>query len=158
MSEKFSSTPWKEIQSTEVLEQTNLILSSYTRLTGKLLSQSVDSQSIYDEDFILLSHDGKDDPCFTYANKAAQDLWQLGWSNFIGMPSKYSAEPDQRESRSEMLNEAMAKGYFDSYTGIRVSSTGKRFYIKNATIFNLLNEAGEKVGQAAMFSNWKYLD
>lgn len=158
MSEKFSSTAWIEIESSNIQKQTVLILSSYKKLLGKDLLETNDFQSLYEADFIILSHDGKEDPCFTYANRAAQELWKISWDDFIGMPSKYSAEPDQRESRSEMLSEAMQKGYFDSYTGVRISSEGRRFFIESATIFNLIDESGSKVGQAATFKDWQYID
>ena len=39
-----------------------------------------------------------------------------------------------------------------------VSKTGRRFLIENATVWNLLDEAGAPYGQAATFSGWKYVD
>ncbi len=50
------------------------------------------------------------------------------------------------------------KGFIDDYRGIRISKTGRRFLIDNATVWNLLDENGAHYGQAATFSAWKYVD
>ncbi len=47
-------------------------------------------------------------------------------------------------------------GYTNNYSGVRVSSTGKRFLIEDATIWNVLDNAGTYHGQAAMFKTWVY--
>jgi hypothetical protein len=46
-------------------------------------------------------------------------------------------------------------GYIDDYTGVRVSSSGKRFLIRNATVWNLLDEKGQPYGQAALLKEWQ---
>ena len=151
-------TPLEDIDSNILTFQTELIKKSYLRLLSKKLHSESSTKALYETDLIVLAHDGKSDPCFTYANKGAQSLWKINWQDFIGMPSKYSAEPDQRESRSKMLSETLEKGYYENYSGVRVSKEGKRFFIKKATIFNLIDDEGLRIGQAAVFNDWHYID
>jgi hypothetical protein len=48
-------------------------------------------------------------------------------------------------------------GFIDDYSGIRISKGGKRFWIRNATVWNLIDANGARVGQAARFDRWDYL-
>ena len=50
-----------------------------------------------------------------------------------------------------------ANGFIDDYAGIRISKTGRRFRIAQATVWNLLDERGIYSGQAAMFLRWEFL-
>ncbi|MFM8790377.1 MAG: MEKHLA domain-containing protein [Chthoniobacterales bacterium] len=43
----------------------------------------------------------------------------------------------------------------ENYSGIRISKNGRRFRSKNATVFNLSDDAGLYVGQAATFADWE---
>ena len=52
---------------------------------------------------------------------------------------------------------AARDGFVDDYRGVRISGTGKRFLIEQAIIWNLVNNEGDRVGQAATFSDWKSL-
>jgi hypothetical protein len=54
--------------------------------------------------------------------------------------------------------QAQTHGYISNYNGIRISSTGKRFEIKSAIVWNVLDEEDRKCGQAATFSEWSYID
>ena len=63
----------------------------------------------------------------------------------------------QRAERQQLLDEVRTQGYSDNYRGIRVSATGKRFFIESAQIWMLLDKHGKVVGQAASFSDWKPL-
>ena len=45
-------------------------------------------------------------------------------------------------------------GYIDDYTGVRVSRTGKSFRIERATVWNLIDQTGTVMGQAAAFDHW----
>ncbi|NQZ60177.1 MAG: MEKHLA domain-containing protein, partial [Lentisphaeraceae bacterium] len=107
---------------------------------------------------IILAHDGAEDPHFIYVNKAAQKLWELPLEEFIGLASHFSVEPDRREERQRMLDAAALNGYYSNYKGIRISNSGRRFYIENVILWNLLDAEGRKCGQAAMFNNWTYLE
>jgi len=40
---------------------------------------------------------------------------------------------------------------------VRIASTGRRFLVENALIWNVVDEKGQRVGQAATFSQWTWL-
>jgi hypothetical protein len=42
-------------------------------------------------------------------------------------------------------------GFIDDYAGTRISATGRRFRIERAVVWNLIDAAGVRHGQAAMF-------
>jgi hypothetical protein len=48
-------------------------------------------------------------------------------------------------------------GFIDDYRGVRISKSGRRFMIEQATVWNLLDENGAPYGQAASFSQWEYI-
>jgi hypothetical protein len=56
-----------------------------------------------------------------------------------------------------LLERVTRDGYIDDYTGIRVTSSGRRFRIHQATVWNLLTPDGTRCGQAAMFDAWTFL-
>lgn len=144
-----------------LLSQSKLLASSYRHfLKADLIKHSSDkdlSEKLYNADFVILSHDGAKDPCFNYANKKAQELFEFSWNEFQGMPSRLSAEPDLREEREKMLEIATKNGFYTGYKGVRISKSGKRFFIDNCVIFNLIDGNRIKVGQAATFSHWNFL-
>jgi len=106
----------------------------------------------------LLSHGIQSDPIFRYANLAAQELWNMPWEIFIKTPSRLSAEPDAQEERERLLQRAQTQGYVDDYRGIRVTSDGRRFKIRNCILWNVLDKNGrDKIGQAATFSQWEWI-
>lgn len=131
------------------------LLNSFEKLTGK----KIINRSNPDEDlkrvmqglFVLVSHNGAQEPILNYGNPFALNLWEMDWDSFTKTPSSKTAEPDLREQRKEMLDMVTKQGYFDDYNGVRISATGKRFLIKNAIIWNVQNEIGENIGQAAYF-------
>ncbi len=154
-------TPWDEIKTPELIAHSQLITESYSALLKEeIIPQSESAEEaaymLYHSDAVVLSHDGASDPCFTYANITAQKLWEYNWHEFQGLPSKYSAEADQREVREALLDEVTKNGFIKNYKGIRVSKSKKRFYIENVAVWNLLAN-NKKVGQAATFTSWKFL-
>lgn len=138
-----------------------LLLHSYQELLGKpLLETSVNmalGRQVYKAYFALLSHNTAADPLFNYANRTAQDLFELSWSEFIGMPSRFSAEPVNREERERLLHQVTSHGYIDNYSGVRIAKSGKRFLIERAVVWNVYDSAQRYVGQAACFSDWRLL-
>ncbi len=107
--------------------------------------------------FVILSHNTAADPVFTYGNRAALILFEMSWEEFTLLPSRQSAEPIAREERTRLLSEVTQKGFIDNYSGVRISRSGRRFLITNATVWNLLDHNGNYYGQAATFSEWEYL-
>ncbi len=137
------------------------ILASHRRWTGADLipiqqEDTVDpAQALYHAPIVVLAHDGAEDPRFIYANRSAQQLWERPWSTFIGLPSRLTAEPDERASRQRMLEAAGAQGFADGYRGLRVSASGRRFWIEDARLWNVLDATSARIGQAARFSRWQ---
>jgi len=137
-----------------------LILRSYRHWTGRdLLEPAPDSDSaalaLYHAKFAVLSHDNAADPRFTYANLTAQRLFELPWAEFIGMPSRFSAEPLAQAERAHLLAWVSTHGFMDDYTGVRITRSGKRFRVQRATVWNLLDESHRVCGQAACLRAWQ---
>lgn len=105
--------------------------------------------------FGLVSHGTEADPVFNYANRTALTLFGMSWEAFTAMPSRLSAGPVDREERARLLERVSRDGYIDDYAGIRIAADGRRFRIVQATVWNLLDEAGDDCGQAAMIPRWE---
>ncbi|MDH2916795.1 MAG: MEKHLA domain-containing protein, partial [Gallionella sp.] len=56
-----------------------------------------------------------------------------------------------QEARVRLLEKVSQQGYVDGYSGMRIAKSGRRFMITDTTVWNLLDEAGEYHGQAAVF-------
>lgn len=158
MSDKLSA--W---QQPRIIRWSQILSSSYQQLLGKELINNAStpqqlSQALFHAPFVLVSHDTQADPIFNYGNRAALQLWSISWDQLIQTPSRLSAESVNRRTRSAMLEQAATKGYIDNYQGIRISTTGQRFAIERAIIWNLTDESGRKCGQAATFSAWQWLE
>ena len=109
---------------------------------------------LFQAPFVLLSHNRAPDPILTYGNLSALSLFELSWEELTTMPSRLTAEAPNREERARLLAQVTRRGYIDDYSGVRISSTGRRFRIERATVWNLTDENGNPCGQAATFSEW----
>ncbi len=143
-------------------EHAELLISNYRRLTGKDLVEKglagVEKyRALYDAPYGVVSHNTQDDPVFNYGNRTALELFQMDWSTFTTLPSRRSAEPVNRAERARLLARVSKFGFIDDYRGIRISSTGMRFRIEDATVWNLVNEKDLYCGQAAVFYKWTEL-
>jgi len=148
--------------SEEIIRHSKLLSDSFAAVTGQSLlkenfSQEELARQLYEAPFVLLSHGTQPDPVFNYANQTAQHLWEIDWSQFTQLPSRLSAEPIAVAERQAMLTEAKQKGFISNYNGNRISSSGKRFMIKNATLWNIYDSVGNYQGQAATFKEWEFL-
>lgn len=145
-----------------VAAHARLLIESYHRLTGlELVDPGLRgherSQALFEAPFVVASHDTQADPVFNYANRAALELWETTWAAFTAMPSRLSAEPVAREEREGLLARVKIHGYVDDYQGVRISSRGRRFLIRRATVWNVIDSSGVYRGQAVMFSEWDAL-
>jgi hypothetical protein len=113
---------------------------------------------LFDSPFAVLSHDAATDPLLNYANRTALALFEFSWDELIRTPSRLTAETIHRDARDVLLAQVSQRGYIDDYQGVRISRTGRRFLIGQATVWNLIDGNGVPCGQAASFSTWKYLD
>ncbi|RDJ07859.1 MEKHLA domain-containing protein [Rhizobium grahamii] len=94
------------------------------------------------------------DPRFIYANVAAQKRFEYGWDEFIGMPSRLSAQAPDRAERQLLLEAVERQGFIADYRGLRVKKSGKRFWMEHGVVWQLVDGSGERHGQAAAFSSW----
>lgn len=126
------------------------------------MSPSDDPRIVADQLFqhnsVILAHNTADDPVFVFANRTAMRLWEYSWDEIIGLPSRFTAEPDLRPDRHLLLEQVREFGFIDNYSGVRVSKSGKRFLIERATVWNLVDDAGVRIGQAATFDHWSQLE
>lgn len=103
-------------------------------------------------DVALLSAGTQADPVLNYGNKGALSLFDMNWESLTTMPGRRTAEPGLRADRQRQLDLVRDQGYIGDYTGIRVKSTGDRFRIHGATVWELRDPtSGLRTGQAAMF-------
>lgn len=145
-----------------LLEHALLLKKSYQHLLLKdLITDSMSDESfaehLFHAPFAIASHDTASDPLFNYANLKALELFELNWQALLLLPSRLSAELVNQAERESLLAEVTQKGYIDHYEGIRISSTGKRFLIQNATVWNLHDAEGTYKGQAARFEKWDFI-
>lgn len=137
-----------------------LMDSSFKKLLGYSLINSTAellAQDLFKAPFALLSHNNDPEPLLNYANLTALKLFELNWQQLIMLPSKYSAETINQLERKRLLDQVSVAGFINNYSGVRISSTGKRFLIQRAIVWNLNDSKGVYQGQAACFSNWDFL-
>ncbi len=106
---------------------------------------------------VLLSHNTAADPIFTYGNKKALEVFEMDWETLTQLPSRQSAERLAQPEREHLLQTVNRQGYIDNYAGVRISSHGRRFLIRQAIVWNLRDAQGHYAGQAACFDEWEYL-
>ncbi len=144
-------------------DSAQLILANYRRLFGRDLVTINDparaAEILFKAPPAVLSALGPvgTDHLFNYANRTALELFEYPWDELIGQPSSTSAEPVHQDERRRLLDEVGRHGFIQNYTGIRISKTGRRFRIINATVFNLLDKNGNYLGQSATFDTWQPL-
>jgi hypothetical protein len=152
-------SPWNEPR---IVEWSRRLLDSYRHWIGKeLIGRTPDeiqqARQLFNAAFVVVSHGVETDPVLNYGNQAALELWELSWDQFIRTPSRLTAEADDRAERETMLESAKHNGYFRGYRGVRISSTGRRFLVEDALIWNVFDSVGCSIGQAATFSQWSNL-
>lgn len=141
------------------LDRIALIVRSHRRLTGRdLVPCGVDdaatARALWQLPSVVLAHGTGSDPRFFYANRAGLARFAMTPDTFLGLPSRLSAEALERGERERLLAHVTADGFIDDYVGVRVAANGQRFMIRAATVWNLVDETGERHGQAATFADW----
>ncbi len=152
--------PWQE---DNWIEQSQILLNSYRQfLDEELISRNGldedQSRAMFEAPFVVVSHGTQDDPILNYGNEVALNLWEMDIETLLQTPSRMTAEPVHRDERARLLERTLRDGFVDDYRGIRIASSGRRFLIEKAIVWNLINDAGDRVGQAATFSDWVFLD
>ncbi|MFA7585383.1 MAG: MEKHLA domain-containing protein [Novosphingobium sp.] len=131
-----------------------LVAESHARLIGRPLVAQADDMvtALWHAPFAILAHGTGNDPEFFFGNRAALAAFETIVGNFIGMPSRLSAEAPWRAERQALLDRVSANGFIDDYSGIRISASGRRFRIEHAVVWNLIDGTGALHGQAATFA------
>jgi PAS domain-containing protein len=133
-----------------------LLDKSYSRLLGRSLAPAgmtieAAARWLYeDAPFGVLAHNTDADPTFIYGNKAVQRRFEYTWQELTSLRSRLSAEAPNREERQQFLERVGRDGFVTGYRGLRITKAGKRFWIEDATVWQLTDDAGIYRGQAAM--------
>ncbi len=144
-----------------LLEHGALLLRTYCERTGRHLIEpsgdvELDSQRLFEASFVVVSGGAEAEQILNYGNMTALGLWEMDWDTLTQTPSKETAEPVHQAQRAEFLRQVKATGFIDDYAGIRISRTGRRFRIQQATVWNVTDASGLYLGQAATFSAWEF--
>jgi PAS domain S-box-containing protein len=129
---------------------------SYSRLLGRSLvpaGMTIEAAARWlyeDAPFGILAHDTDLDPMFIYGNRASQRRFGYTWQELTSLRSRLSAEAPNREERQQFLERVRRDGFVTGYRGLRITKTGKRFWIEDATVWQLTDDGGIYRGQAAM--------
>jgi hypothetical protein len=145
-----------------IMEWSQLLLNSFRHWTGRELLERVgdrayQAHALFLSPIVVISHGMEEDPLLNYGNQVALELWEMSWEDLTRTPSRLTAEPTNRAEREWMLEQAKNHGYIDTYRGVRISATGRRFLVENALIWNVADAEGLRIGQAATFSTWMFL-
>jgi hypothetical protein len=142
-----------------MIEHVQLMLDSFARLLGRDLiprdgSPAEQAERLFRVPFVVVSHGTEADPLLNYGNAAALALWEFTPEELRRTPSRLTAEPVHRDERARLMERTRRDGYVDDYSGIRISTPGRRFRIERAIVWNLADAAGIPRGQAATFAHW----
>lgn len=158
-----STQPFDQL---EIKAYNRLMADSFRRVTGTEIVPDSDAlgddelaKAMFEAPQAIVSHGTQTDPIFRYANARTLTLWEMDWDDFTRLPSRRSAEAqaDIQSDRNALLKEALQTGCVDAYQGVRISATGLRFFIRNTVLWNVVDEAGTRHGQAAFIREWDYL-
>jgi hypothetical protein len=144
------------------MEWSQLLLNSFHLWTRRELLERVgdrvyQAHALFHSPLVVVSHGIEEDPLLNYGNQVALELWEMTWEDLTRTPSRLTAEPTNRAEREWMLEQARTQGHIDTYRGVRITSTGRRFLVENALIWNVVDAEGQRIGQAATFSTWTFL-
>lgn len=131
-----------------------LIAESFAHLLGRpLVASGGDvAAALWHAPLAIVAHGTEDDPLFFFGNQAALVRFETTVTQFVGMPSRHSAEAPLRDERKALLERVTRDGFIDDYAGIRISARGTRFPIRQAVVWNLIAADGARHGQAAAFA------
>jgi len=141
-------------QSADGREQ--LIALSHARVTGGELvpADGELAEALWALPAVVVAHGTEADPVFFYGNRAALELFELPAGDFVRLPSRLSAESGDRAGRAKLMERVARDNFVRGYSGVRVSSSGNRFRIEDAVVWNLVDADGALRGQAATFDKW----
>jgi PAS domain-containing protein len=139
----------------------DLLVSSYRRTVGReptFLEHAPhpSPEWLYETaSHCVLAHNTDPDPCFIYANRAAQAAFEYDWDEITSLPSRLSVEPIDRDERQKLLDAVARQGFATGYSGLRIAKSGRRFWIEDGVVWQLIDDDGAVRGQAATFAHWR---
>ena len=136
-----------------------MLLDSYARLAkteliGRQWYPLEQAQRLFAAPFVVASHGIEAEPILNYGNAKALELWEMNWEEFTTTPSRLTAEPVNQAERARMLQETARDGMIRNYRGTRISKSGNRFLVEKATVWNVIDQDKDKIGQAVTFGTW----
>ncbi len=146
--------PWTDAQ---IRTRAGLIVRSYRHWSGENLvdlpsdDPTEQANALFDAPVAVLAHDTQADPLCVYMNAAALSAFELTIAQAAEFRTRQTAAPEDRQERSAALAGAEEVGLVTGYSGVRVSSSGRRFRINEGRIWTVLDDDGQPVGQAATF-------
>ncbi len=146
--------PWTEDQ---LRLRARWLLNSYRHWAGEELVEAAGEDdaaraaALFAAPFAVLAHDTAPDPLCVYANAAALAAFELTPEQAAAFPTSRTVEPAARAERGAALARAEAAGLVTGYRGIRVSSTGRSFAIRDGRIWAVRDDDGRRAGLAATF-------
>ncbi|MFV0445662.1 MAG: MEKHLA domain-containing protein [Planctomycetaceae bacterium] len=157
---KLPQAPW---ESPAWVQRTQTLLDSFARWLGRELlprdgTALAQSQRLFEAPFVVVAHGTQPDPILDFANQSALDMWAADLPTLLSLPSRKTAEPMHRDERARMLQRTREQGYIDDYQGVRISTDGRRFRIRQAIVWNLVDAAGSHAGQAATFDQSEWIE
>lgn len=112
--------------------------------------------------FALMSHgsvNGMDGPTNNYVNFGACSAFQLSRDALLNMPACRVAAPGLDQEAWSMRLQTLREdpeNWIDIYQGYRSTLVdGRRFYIRDAVVWNCYTDDGEYYGQAILFDRQK---
>jgi PAS domain S-box-containing protein len=138
-----------------------LLSGSYLRLLKESLAPAdlepmAAARWLYEEaPFCLLAHNTSPDPRFVYANRAAQTCFGYSWDEMTRLSSRLSAEAPNRAERQHLVEAVTLDGFATGYRGLRIAKSGRRFWIEDVTMWQVTDDAGAVLGQAATYRRWR---
>ena len=141
------------------LEHVSILLGNLKKWTGFDLAEEFGiskdelGKGIFEAEFCLLSSDLSADPILNYGNQKAIDLWEMPWEELTSTRSRDTAKSDNQSDRDELMRRVNENNFVTGYSGMRVSKTGREFFIKDVTIWNLFADDGAPYGRAAWFKD-----
>lgn len=138
------------------------IAASHLALTGRALVPASNGRAraadpvlaLWEAPLAIVAHGTEPDPLFFFASRMALARFGMDLAQFIGLPSRLSAEAPLRAERQALLERVSRDGFIADYAGVRIAADGRRFRIEQATVWNLVDPAGTIHGQAAAFGRW----
>jgi len=140
---------------------------SLESLTGKTIMDYMTNTNMTtleeihnEEQYAFLSHGSQDDPIFCYFNKAALDMFQYDpGTEMYHLPSRYSAPSGAARASRQVTIDGTANsvdlGYYYLPPVIRQVKNGDLYEISDILLWNVLDDDGYLVGQAAIYDRAK---